>query len=248
MKPLLIDEIVFKDRNKAYGAFVLRKRYNRSLYISLIMALFFFAVVMLISVVSSSNIDDEFYDFNNVVFEYSDLQYAPDEPPKAPDNQKPPDKQVAPAKTENLTEIKLVNDTATMTDTTLMKDNTTADGDSINGGSNGNGSDTGMVFTRVDEIPMFPGGDEARKKFIKEYFSSATFGQKVKVEGVVWVSFIVEKDGSLSTIKVMNGIGATCDNEVINVVKKMPKWTPAKRNGLPVRFILKMPIRFEDAV
>lgn len=245
----LFDEIIFKDRNKEYGSYVLRRKYNRSLFLSLTFSLIFFIAAVIIAVAYNTNVDDEYYDFSNVVFEYSDLQYVPDEPPKAPDNPKPPDKQIPAATTENLNEIKLVNDTATVTDTTLMDDNTLAEGDSINGGSNkGNGSDTGIVFTRVQDIPMYPGGEDARKKFIKEHFKYSSLGQNVKIEGVVWISFIVEKDGSLSTIKVLNGIGAACDNEVISVVKQMPKWIPGKRNGLPVRVILKMPIRFENAV
>lgn len=249
MKTSLFDDIIFKNRNKAYGAYVLRKKYIRSLFLSLIFSLIFFIAAVIIAVAYNTNLDEEYYDFSNVVFEYSDLQYVPDEPPKSSDNPKPPDKQILSVTTENLNEIKLVNDTATVTDTTLMKDNTIAEGDSLNGGSNGgNGSDTGIVFTRVQEIPMYPGGEDARKKFIKEHFKYSNIGQSVKIEGVVWISFIVEKDGSLSAIKVLNGIGAACDNEVVNVVKQMPKWIPGKRNGLPVRVILKMPVRFENAV
>jgi periplasmic protein TonB len=249
MKSLLIDDIVFKNRNKKYGAYILRKRYTRSLYLSIIFSLIFFLLIIFIAVMYNTDTDDEFYDFNNVVFEYADLNYVPDVPPKSPENSKTPDKQVVPSKTEDLNEIKLVSDTATATDTTLIKDNTTANADSLNGNSSGgNGSDTGIVFTRVQEIPTYPGGEEARKKFIKEHFNYTSVGQNIKIEGVVWISFIVEKDGSLSAIKVLNGIGAACDGEVINVVKQMPKWNPGKRNGLPVRVILKMPVRFENAV
>lgn len=245
----LFDEIIFKDRNKEYGSYILRKKYNRSLLLSLFFSLIFFGAAVLIAVAYNTSLDEEYYDFSNVVFEYSDLQYVPDETPKAPDSPKPLDKQILTASSEDLNEIKLISDTATATDTTLMKDNTIAEGDSLNGGSNGgNGSDTGIVFTRVQEIPMYPGGENARKKFIKEHFKYSSLGQNVKIEGVVWISFIVEKDGSLSAIKVLNGIGAACDNEVLNVVKQMPKWIPGKRNGLPVRVILKMPIRFENAV
>ena len=249
MKTSLFDEIIFKDRNKNYGAYVLRRKYNRNLIISLFFSLLFFVAAVIIAVAYNSFPDEEYYDFNNVVFEYSDLQYVPDEPPKVPENQKPPDKQKPTASADNLNQIKLVSDTTAITDTTLMKDNTLANGDSINGNSKGgNGSDTGIVFTRVQEIPTYPGGEEARKKFIREHFKYSNLGPKVKIEGVVWISFIVEKDGSLSTIKVLNGIGAACDNEVISVVKQMPKWKPGKQNGMPVRVILKMPVRFENAV
>lgn len=249
MKSQLIEEIIFKNRNKAYGAYNLRKRYNRHLFVSLILALLFFVVVVLFAFISSTDFDEEFYDFNNVVFEYSDLNYAPDDPPELPDKVKQPEKDIIPSKTENLSDIDLVNDSVAASDTNQIKDNSLVEGDSLNGNSSGgNGSDTGIVFTRVQEVPMYPGGEDARKKFIKEHFNYSSIGTNVKVEGVVWISFIVEKDGSLTSIKVLNGIGAACDSEVIKVVKEMPKWIPGKRNGLPVRVILKMPIRFENAV
>ncbi|MFH0867135.1 MAG: energy transducer TonB [Bacteroidota bacterium] len=249
MKSLLIDEIVFKNRNKAYGAYILRKRYNRSLYLSLIFSLIFFVVIVFVAVIYNTNADEEYYDFNNVVFEYSDLNYVPDLPPKSPENSKPPDNQIISSKTDNLNEIKLVNDSATITDTTLIKDNTTANADSLNGNSNGgNGSDTGIVFTSIQEAPIFPGGEAARIKFIQEHFNYASLGTNIKIEGVVLVTFTVEKDGSLSGIKILNSVGAACDNEVINMVKQMPKWTPGKRNGLPIPVIFKMPIRFPSTV
>lgn len=245
MKTSLFDEIIFRDRNKDYGAYVLRRKYIRSLVLSLFFSLVFFLVAVLIAVAYNTNFDEEYYDFSNVVFEYSDLQYVPDEPPKSPENKKPPDQQKLSASTENLNQIKMVDDTAMITDTTLLKDNSLANGDSLNGNSkNGNGSDTGIVFTGIQEVPMFPGGEEARKKFIREHISYANLGTNIKIEGVVWVTFRVEKDGTLSNIKLLNGIGAACDNEVLNMVKQMPKWIPGKRNGSPFPMIYKMPIRF----
>ncbi|HNW98330.1 MAG TPA: TonB family protein [Bacteroidales bacterium] len=249
MDPHLEDEILFKHRNRSYGAYLLRRSYIRNLTISVVLALIFFFTAFMIAVELNKNIEEEdYYDFSNVVFEYSSLEYAPGEIPKAPENTNPPEKKLNIAKTENLNEIK-VKETVANTENTL-EDNSTSDADSLNGNPNGegNGSDTGLVFTRVQEIPMYPGGEDARKKFIKEHFNYASLGQNVKIQGVVWVSFIVEKDGSLSAIKVLNGIGAACDGEVVKVVKKMPKWKPGKRNGLPVRVILKMPIRFENAI
>ena len=58
------------------------------------------------------------------------------------------------------------------------------------------------------------------------------------------VSLIVEKDGTVSNIRIVNGIGGGCDEEAVRVVSSMPRWTPAKRNGKPVRIILKMPVVF----
>jgi len=95
----------------------------------------------------------------------------------------------------------------------------------------------------IEDEPVFPGGDSARIAFIKNnlrYPDTANY-----VEGTVYASFIVEKDGSLSGFRILRGIGWGCDKEAIRVLKLMPKWTPATRRGKPIRVQMNMPIRFE---
>jgi len=64
------------------------------------------------------------------------------------------------------------------------------------------------------------------------------------IEGTVYVTFVVEKDGSITDVRVLRGIGGGCDKEAIRVVKEMPKWDPGKQRGKPVRVQFNMPIRF----
>ncbi len=101
-----------------------------------------------------------------------------------------------------------------------------------------------VVFMFADNIPEFPGGDKARFNFISKNIQYPQDAILNNLQGSVYVSFIVEKDGSISEIKILKGIGGSCDEEAIRLVKSMPKWMPAKQDGTPVRFLYNLPIHF----
>ena len=65
------------------------------------------------------------------------------------------------------------------------------------------------------------------------------------IQGTVYVSFIVEKDGSISHVNVARGIGGGCDEEAVRVIRKMPKWSPGKQRSIPVRVKINVPIKFK---
>ena len=64
------------------------------------------------------------------------------------------------------------------------------------------------------------------------------------IQGMVYVTFVVERDGSITDVRVLRGIGGGCDEEAIRVVSAMPKWTPGKQRGKPVRVQYNLPVRF----
>ena len=97
----------------------------------------------------------------------------------------------------------------------------------------------------IEDEPDFPGGDSARRAFIENNLQYPDTAKMYYVEGVVYASFIVEKDGSLSGFKILRGLGWGCDEEAIRVLKLMPKWKPATRRGELVRVQMNIPIRFE---
>jgi protein TonB len=101
------------------------------------------------------------------------------------------------------------------------------------------------TFTIVEKIPIFPGGESEMYKFLGEHMSYPEKARDKNVQGRVYVSFIVEKDGSISSIKVLRGIGSGCDKEAIRVVKSMPKWTPGYQKGKAVRVRYNLPILFK---
>jgi protein TonB len=105
--------------------------------------------------------------------------------------------------------------------------------------------DENKIFTVVEQQPEFQGGYEAMMNFIKKNMRYPASARRMGVDGTVYVSFVVSKDGSISEVKTIRGISADCDKEAMRVVSMMPAWRPGKQNGKPVfvRFVL--PIKFK---
>lgn len=100
------------------------------------------------------------------------------------------------------------------------------------------------VFVVVEDQPQFPGGEKARKQYLANNVEYPQLARESGIEGTVYVSFVVEKDGSITDVRVLRGIGGGCDKEAVRVVKDMPKWKSGKQRGKAVRVKFQMPIRF----
>ncbi|WP_259069578.1 TonB family protein [Mucilaginibacter sp. X4EP1] len=99
----------------------------------------------------------------------------------------------------------------------------------------------------VNTPPAFPGGIEALYKFLSKNLRYPSKARGNNTQGRVIVNFIVEKDGTLSDMKVIHGIGDGCDEEAVRIMKLSPPWTPAIQNGKPVRVSYTVPIGFQLA-
>ena len=104
--------------------------------------------------------------------------------------------------------------------------------------------DNDPISSFAEELPRFPGGEEARMKFMVENIRYPAEALKAGIEGMVYLSFVVRKDGSVTDVKVMKGLGYGCDEEAMRVVKSFPKFVPALLHGKNVSFRLNLPIRF----
>jgi len=101
------------------------------------------------------------------------------------------------------------------------------------------------VYRKVDVMPEFPGGQAALNQFIIKNITWPKVPDNAIKEGTVYVTFIVEKDGSITQIKALKGIGELFEAEAEKVVGKMPKWAPGKHEGQAVRVMLSLPIEFK---
>lgn len=100
-----------------------------------------------------------------------------------------------------------------------------------------------MLFVIVEDMPEFAGGQDSMYNFI---YTNLKFPTPDCIEGRCIVSFIVEKDGSLSNIKVVRGLGvAAYDEEAMRVIKLMPQWKAGKQRGKEVRVQYNLPIHFK---
>ena len=100
------------------------------------------------------------------------------------------------------------------------------------------------VFVVVEIMPTYSGGTEAMYGYLKANLKYPEEELKTKTEGLVVVNFIVEKDGSLSNIKIVKGASANFDEEALRVVREMPVWIPGTQRDKPVRVSINLPIRF----
>ncbi len=95
-----------------------------------------------------------------------------------------------------------------------------------------------------EEKPSFPGGNNAMMIFLSKNIVYPKLANEVNITGKVYIEFTVEKDGSISNLIVLKGIGGGCEEEALRVIRMMPKWNCGKQNGIPVRVRLTLPIKF----
>lgn len=101
-----------------------------------------------------------------------------------------------------------------------------------------------QIFTVVENDPEFPGGMEALYKYLAQNIKYPQLARDNNITGKVYVTFVVERDGSIANPKVLRDIGGGCGAEAIRVVKAMPKWTPGKQRGKAVRVQFNLPVNF----
>lgn len=126
-----------------------------------------------------------------------------------------------------------------------MNENDEIDAAPVGGGNDEMKDDEEQqIFTFVQDEPSYPGGDEARIRYLTENTKYPEIAKESNIQGIVYVTFVVEKDGSITAVQVLRGIGGGCDEEAVRVVKSMPKWTPGKQRGKAVRTQFNLPIKF----
>lgn len=104
--------------------------------------------------------------------------------------------------------------------------------------------DVQKVFDVVEEMPSFPGGNGALIAWLAENVKYPVVAQENGVSGRVIVSFVVERDGSITDVQVVRSVDPSLDKEAVRAVKSMPKWIPGKQNGQAVRVKYNVPVVF----
>lgn len=101
------------------------------------------------------------------------------------------------------------------------------------------------VFVVVEEMPRFPGGDQALLNYLSENLRYPSLAIESKIQGLVVVQFIIDEFGQISGPVVLRGIGGGCDEEALRVIQKMPAWKPGKQRNRPVKVRYNLPVRFQ---
>ena len=100
------------------------------------------------------------------------------------------------------------------------------------------------IFTVVEQMPMYPGGDAALMGYLRDNIKYPTVAAENGVQGRVVVGFVVERDGSITDVNIIRGVDPSLDREAMRVVKSMPRWNPGKQNGSAVRVKYQVPVSF----
>ncbi|UKK48833.1 energy transducer TonB [Prevotella sp. E9-3] len=101
------------------------------------------------------------------------------------------------------------------------------------------------VFDVVEQMPEFPGGQAALLKWISDHIKYPAVAEENGIQGRVVATFVVERDGSVTDVKIARSIDPSLDKEAIRVLKQMPKWIPGKQNGSAVRVKYTVPVTFK---
>ncbi|MBL7964246.1 MAG: energy transducer TonB [Flavobacteriales bacterium] len=101
-----------------------------------------------------------------------------------------------------------------------------------------------QIFTIVEKMPTFPGGEKEMFKFLAKVQEYPQMAVDAGIQGTVYVTFVVDKDGKVKDIKVLRGLGGGLDEAAVRMVSKMPPWEPGMQRGKPVKVQYNLPVRF----
>lgn len=246
-----LTELVFHNRNRAYGSYQLRRRYLKTLVLSSVIgiSLFLLAVVLPFVIYLVNDVETDL----EMAYIY-EVEYIPFAPSEDISLVKMAQAHAAPPEERSL--VPVVSDTVTEEDEKKpfqkelkirIEEPEKSDTASYGTGGEESGSqintDTSFATT-IDVYPRYPGGDEARLFYLRRHISYPKEAVEKGIQGVVIVVFVVEADGSVTNVKILQGIGGGCDDEAARVTRQMPRWSPGKRTGRPVRVMVKMPVVF----
>jgi len=248
-------EIVFATRNKAFGGYVIRNHYEKNVLIALFIAMgaiaFIFFLPMLLRKAPAA-IEPALIQVKELVVLTDPSQIIPPPvhktlpPIKPPGNSNPRSgKFTVPIVTTD-TVIDLPPSQGNF-DSTLLASTVSNPG--------GNGTidipgDLGPVDDNVeprlvvDEMPSFPGGENALLQYLANNIKFSKYDREVGTQGKVYIKFTIDKNGNVTDVNVLRGIGGNCDNEAVRVVSNMPKWRPGRQQGNPVAVYYILPVNF----
>jgi protein TonB len=246
------NELVFENRNKEYGAYVIRKSYNDNLSIALFSTLSIFGLIALLSFLFSKNIVKA----PDITVQIAPrLVSIPVVITPLPKPEEPKITKTTPPKTPELkTDILNAKVVDTKTDANLKPNEETK----IVANGKIDGKDTvtpeppvihivkaiappSEALPIVTEMPDFNGN---LFQYIRDNISYPRIAAASGTSGTVVVQFVVETDGSIGNIKVLKPVEDGCTEEAVRVVKSMPKWKPGKNHGEPARVLFNLPIKF----
>ena len=253
------EDIIFEGRNKEYGAYALRKTYNKYISISTTGGAFLFALIVSYPLITASIFPAEKGESNPgkdstiIIFSNPSIDKPPVDIPTPITPKTPTVKYIVPVV---LPDEQVHNDDFAKIEDLINKNPgiATVEG-SLDGTDLIDVADPidipevepvkEQIYTWLEVMPEFPGGDGELLSFFAKNIVYPEIAKRAGVEGKVILSFVIDKSGVVKDVQVAKGIGAGCDEEAMRVINSMPNWNPGKQNGKPVLTRINIPIVFK---
>ena len=245
------DDIVFEDRNKEYGAYRLRKRYNRNVSIALLIGVLIIATAVITPYINAKALEGRAKRAERQVEikmekldQPTELVAPPPPPPPPPtdvvqqqryvppvvvDSIKP--EEVKQLMTADQAQSEVTNKEVVEVVQQVKEEVQEAEAEEV-------------PFVVVEEMPMYPGGDVELLKYIMEHVQYPEVAKENNIQGRVIVRFCVTAKGGVSQVSVLKGVDPELDKEAIRVVNTLPAFKPGKQGGKPVPVWYMVPITF----
>jgi protein TonB len=264
-------DLLFENRNKEYGAYVLRHQTGTRNIMSIIAVLILFAIVMAVMVAKNA-----YDDYKASHIRHEDVVILTNLP-----NQKPEPKveRAEPVRQEKIEKVvEKVRSSIKFVAPIIKKDDEVNPDEQMKtqeeimsskvavGFANVIGNDESAdvlrsktllvsepvkpreeenkIFTVVEQMPSFPGGMGALMQYLSKNIKYPPFAEENNIQGRVICTFVVERDGSVSDIRIARSVDPSLDKEAIRVVSGMPRWIPGRQNGQMVRVKYTLPVTF----
>jgi periplasmic protein TonB len=240
------DDLLFEKRNKDYGAYQLRKKYKTLVITGTITVIFLATIAVVIPFVLTPDNERALARGTRFVQVTMDNLEPPKEELIVPPATPPPKaerineivKYVPPVVVDSIITIEkpiaTTDDALTLISEERTEATVTGRGEDLLSGQNG--TETDDAFFIVEIMPTFKGGDiDKFRDWVRKRTTYPQLATEKKIQGRVILTFIVETDGSVSSVKVLKGVDPLIDSEAVKTIESSPKWSPGLQRGKPVR-------------
>ena len=266
--PETLEDIIFRNRNKSYGAYSLRTDYQQVINRALLIGIGLFCLAILTPMIWAKVDDDK-----KIICELTPIDPNIPEPPKetvVPPIEKPPvqpepqmpvavQRFLPPEIVPNEQETELLKDQDELSKSDIQIGSEDKEGSNepvpTDDPDAGKGSqpappveikvEDNQLYISVEQMPEYAGGLTALSKFLQKNLRYPNPASNAGVSGKVYVQFVVGQDGAISKVDVLKGLGFGCDEEAERVIKLMPHWSAGKQSGRAVAVKFTLPINFQ---
>jgi protein TonB len=237
------EELLYENRNKSYGSYLLRKKYIKYLLFGFLSSLFALSIPLSIIFYNSHKIEVVTEMPLSIAVELNqipdELRLAPPPPQQNPNQEvEEPPVVVDSVKEEQKKTVKK-EEGPPVDSAFLLSEKLKASGNGINEAGDSS------FYVYADEMPQFYGGEIELRRFMQKNFNYPESSRKAKKHGKVIVQFIISKTGDVQDISIQASVDPELDKEVMRVVALLPKWKPGKQGGKPVPVMFRIPINLK---